>query len=81
MQIRLVHGRNRAFFEFRRKKLNPAVMLEEAKARSIVHHHEVHSLLKAVHDFYNGPCCRIIIHNTDNSDKVLEVLRKAIART
>lgn len=79
--ISVVHGRNRAFFKFRRKKLNIVVMLEEPEVRSMVRHHEVHSLSKAVQDFYNGPCCRIILNNADNLDEVLEVLRKAISRT
>jgi hypothetical protein len=35
---------------------------------------------RAVQDFYNGPCCRIILHNAQNLDEVLEVLREAISR-
>lgn len=69
---------NLAFLSTRKKKVRVVVMLPEEAVRRIVTHHPVKSLSQGVQGFYNGPCCAIMLENTENMEEVWTLLKTLI---
>ena len=73
--ISLRKKRNFAFIKLRKKKIKIVVMMNYENVKSRIKQHYVKSLSDSVQNFYNGPCCAIIIENSDYLEEVIEILK------
>lgn len=76
--ISVVYGRNIAFFKIKKKKIRLLVMLPEDEVRKRIKNHIVKHLSEGVQRFYNGPCCEIIIENSENINEIIQLFNYLI---
>jgi predicted transport protein len=73
--ISLRKKRNFAFIKLRKKKITMVVMMNYDNVTGRIKKHAVKTLSESVQNFYNGPCCAIIIENSNYLDEVIELLK------
>lgn len=73
--ISLKKKKNFAYFIFRKKKIRIVVTLSIEKVKERIHYHYVNTLSEAVQNYYNTPCCEIVIENKDHLSEVIELLK------
>lgn len=76
--ISVVYGRNIAFFKIKKKKIRLVIMLPEEEVRKRIKNHIVKHLSEGVQRFYNGPCCEIIIENSENINEIIQLFNYLI---
>jgi predicted transport protein len=76
--ISIIHNKNIAFFQFRKKKIRLVVMSPEDDVRLKIKNHNVKHLSEGVQKFWNGPSCEIIIDNKENMDEIINLLKSLI---
>lgn len=77
--ISVVHDKNVAFFQFRKKKVRLVVLLQEEEVRKKIEKHNVKHLSEGVQKFWNGPSCEIIIENKENLDEIIDLFKPIIS--
>jgi predicted transport protein len=70
--------RNIVFMQIRKKKIRLVIMLPEDEIRARISEHSVRALSDPVQTFYNGPCAAVDLHNLDNIDEVIDLIRTLI---
>lgn len=70
--------RNIVFLKIRKKKIRMVVMLPEENIRSRIRSHGVKTLSEPVQKFYNGPCAAVDVHNLENIEEIIELLKSLI---
>ncbi|RLG20436.1 hypothetical protein DRN74_05515 [Candidatus Micrarchaeota archaeon] len=73
--ISIIHHKNIAFFQFRKKKIRLVVMLSEDSVKAKIKNHSIKHLSESVQKFWNGPSCEIIIDNEENLDEITDLFR------
>jgi len=73
--ISIRKSKNIVFIKVRKKKIRLIIMLPEDEIRSRISDHNVKSLSDPVQNFYNGPCAAVDLHDTENIDEVIDVIR------
>jgi len=64
--------------KIRKKKIRMVVMLPEDNIRSRIRGHPVKTLSEPVQKFYNGPCAAVDVHNLENIEEIVELLKSLI---
>lgn len=78
--ISVIFKKNIAYFKIKKKKIRLVVMLPEEEVIKIIKKHLVKQLSEGVQRFYNGPCCEVIIENSDNLDEIIQLFDQFIKR-
>lgn len=76
--ISIIHGKNIAFFQIRKKKIRLVVKLPEDEVRLKIKNHRVKHLSEGVQKFWNGPSCEIVIDNSQNIEEIISLLKSLI---
>jgi len=73
--ISLKKKKNFAYIKLIKKKIRIVVTLSIEKVKERIHYHNINPLSESVQNFYNTPCCEIIIENKDHLSEVIELLK------
>jgi predicted transport protein len=66
--------RNFAYIKLRKKRLGIVVMDDEKNVRNRIKNHTLKTLSNSIQNYYNGPCCEIIIEKNKNLEEIIQLL-------
>jgi len=72
--------KNKAFLEFYKKKVSIVVMLPEDEIKDKIKYHTITELSKRSQEFYNGPCAKVNIENSEHLNEIIDLLKIALYR-
>jgi len=76
--ISIVHNKNIAYFQFRKKKIRLVVTVPIELVQQKIQYHKLKQLSDGVQRFWNSPSCEIIIESDDNIDEVINLLKNIV---
>lgn len=75
--ISLRKNKNFAYIEINKKKMNIVVMVPFEGSGRFIKKHKITQLSQSVQDYYNGPCFKVSLENSQNVEEVIDVLKEA----
>ncbi|MFH0849091.1 MAG: DUF5655 domain-containing protein [archaeon] len=79
--ISLRKSRNFAFLKFKKRKLYIVIMLPLEEGSRIIRKHKITQLSQGVQQFYNGPCFKVLLENSENLDEIEAALKESYSRS